>query len=37
MGRRENILINPNFQMAVTIFVLGAIMLLTLLGNILVL
>ena len=37
MGRKENILINPNFQMAVTIFLLGAIMLLTLLGNILVL
>ncbi len=37
MGRKESILKNPNFQMAVTIFVLGAIMLLTLLGNILVL
>jgi putative membrane protein len=37
MGRKESIFSNPNFQMAVTIFVLGAIMLLTLLGNILVL
>jgi putative membrane protein len=37
MGRKESIFTNPNFQMAVTIFVLGAIMLLTLIANILVL
>ncbi len=37
MGRKESILSNPNFQMAVTIFVLGAILLMTLIGDILVL
>ncbi len=37
MGRKESILTNPNFQMAVTIFVLGAILLLTLIADILVL
>jgi putative membrane protein len=37
MGRKESILSNPNFQMAVTIFVLGVILLLTFIGNVLVL
>ena len=37
MGRKESILSNPNFQMAVTIFLLGAILLMTLIGDILVL
>lgn len=37
MGRKESFLTNPNFQIAAAIFVLGAILLLTLIADILVL
>ena len=37
MGRKESIVSNPNFQMAIAILLLGAILLITLIGNILLL
>jgi putative membrane protein len=37
MGRKESLLGNPNFQMAVAILLLGTILLVTLIGNILLL
>jgi hypothetical protein len=37
MGRRESPLGNPNLQMAVAILLLGTILLVTLIGNILLL
>jgi putative membrane protein len=37
MGRKESIVRNPNFQMAIAILLLGAILLITLIGNILLL
>jgi putative membrane protein len=37
MGRKESPLSNPNFQMAVAILLLGTILLVTLIGNILLL
>ena len=37
MGRKESVFSNPNFQMAVAILLLGIILLVTLIGNILLL
>ena len=37
MGSKENILKNPNFQMACVIFLLGTILLVTLIGDIILL
>jgi putative membrane protein len=37
MGRKESVISNPNFQMAVAILLLGTILLFTLIGNILLL
>ena len=37
MGRTESVVSNPNFQMAVAILLLGTILLITLIGNILLL
>jgi hypothetical protein len=37
MGRKESVISNPNFQMAVAILLLGTILLVTLIGNILLL
>lgn len=37
VGRKESILRNPNFQMAGAVFLLGAILLITVVGNILLL
>jgi len=37
LGRKETIASNPNFQMAVAIFLLGTILLVTLIGDILLL
>ncbi len=37
MGRKESIVSNPNFQMAIAILLLGIILLITLIGNILLL
>jgi putative membrane protein len=37
MGRKESIASNPNFQMAVAILLLGIVLLVTLIGNILLL
>lgn len=37
MGRQESAFTNPNFQMAVAILVLGTVLLITLIGNILLL
>ncbi len=37
MGRKESIFLNPNFQMAAAILLLGIILLATLVGNILLL
>ena len=37
MGRKESVFSNPNFQMAGAIFLLGTILLVTLIGNILLL
>ena len=37
MGRKESVIRNPNFQMAGVIFLLGAVLLVTLIGNILLL
>ena len=37
MGRKESVVSNPNFQMAVAILLLGTILLITLIGNILLL
>ncbi len=37
MGRKESVLTNPNFQMAVAILLLGTVLLVTLIGNILLL
>ena len=37
MGRRESLFSNPNFQMALAILLLGAVLLVTLIGNILLL
>jgi putative membrane protein len=37
MGRKETVVSNPNFQMAVAIRLLGTILLITLIGNILLL
>jgi putative membrane protein len=37
MGRTESLFSNPNFQMAIAILVLGTILLITLIGNILLL
>ena len=37
MGRKESIVRNPNFQMATAILLLGTILLVTLIGNILLL
>ncbi len=37
MGRKESIVSNPNFQMAVAVFSLGVVLLFTLIGDILLL
>jgi putative membrane protein len=37
MGRKESLFANPNFQMAAAVLLLGIILLITLLGNILLL
>jgi putative membrane protein len=37
MGRKENVFSNPNFQMALAILLLGMILLVTLIGNIILL
>ncbi len=37
MGRKESIFQNPNFQMAGVVFILGAVLLVTLIGNVLLL
>jgi inner membrane protein YidH len=37
LGRKESVFSNPNFQMAVAILLLGTILLVTLIGNILLL
>jgi hypothetical protein len=37
MGRKESIFGNPNFQMAFAILLLGAILLVTLIGDIILL
>ena len=37
MGRKKSIVRNPNFQMALAILLLGTILLVTLIGNILLL
>ncbi len=37
MGRKESVVSNPNFQMALAILLLGIILLVTLIGNILLL
>jgi uncharacterized membrane protein YidH (DUF202 family) len=37
MGRKESLFSNPNFQMAVAILLLGTVLLVTLIGNILLL
>jgi putative membrane protein len=37
MGKTENVVSNPNFQMAIAILLLGTILLVTLIGNILLL